>query len=142
MSRFSSSIASPPLQEIGGPSRVRVTGNLPARLDGKQPIFLRDGERCWIVPVTDIAMLESQGNYTRIYFGPNSPTLYRSLKDLQGRLDPSIFFRANRQIIINLHFIKEIQPWANGGFLVRLTRGNEVQVSRRQAHILKHQLAL
>src|SRR5271166_4767501 len=143
MSRLSSSITPSSLHSRpGDPSRVEVAGDSPARLDRDQPIFLRDGEHCWIVRVTEIVMLESQGNYTRIYFEGNRPMLYRSLNDLHRRLDPSIFFRANRRIVINLRFVKEIELWPNGGYLLRLTSGFEVQVSRRQGRILKQQLAL
>jgi two-component system, LytTR family, response regulator len=48
----------------------------PARLE---QVFVRDGDRCWIVRLPDIFLLESEGNYTRVYFGSERPLIRRSL---------------------------------------------------------------
>ena len=89
-------------------------------LGGDQQIFVKDGERCWFVALRDIVLLESEGNYTRLYFGGHRPLVLRSLNYLEDRLDPAIFFRASRKHILNLKFIEAMDAWANGGFLVRL----------------------
>ena len=48
-------------------------------------VFVRDGgERCWIVSVADIFLLESEGNYTRLYFGAERPLILRSLASLEA----------------------------------------------------------
>lgn len=54
-------------------------------------IFVRDGERCWFVSVADIAVMESEGNYARLYFGDSRPLLPRSLNYLEERLDGAVF---------------------------------------------------
>jgi two-component system, LytTR family, response regulator len=109
---------------------------------GGQRIFVKDGERCWFVAVSDIVLLESEGNYARLYFGGNRPLVLRSLNYLEERLDPAIFFRASRKHILNLRFIDGIDAWANGGFLVRLKGGMEVEMSRRQAQKFKEVMSL
>jgi two-component system LytT family response regulator len=106
-------------------------------MDGSQRIFVKDGERCWFVTLSDVVLLESEGNYARLYFGGNRPLVLRSLNYLEERLDPATFFRASRKHILNLRFIEGIDPWANGGFLVRLKGGFEVEMSRRQAQKFK-----
>ena len=108
-----------------------------ATLSGDDQIFVRDGEQCWFVKIEHIELLESEGNYTRLSFGANRPLLLRSLNYLQTRLDPAMFFRANRKQIINLKFIESIAPWPNGGYLVKLRRGVEVEMSRRQAQFFQ-----
>ena len=108
-----------------------------ATLSATDQIFVRDGEQCWFVKVEQIELLESEGNYTRLNFGANRPLLLRSLNYLQTRLDPAMFFRANRRQIINLKFIDSIAPWPNGGYLVKLRRGSEVEMSRRQAQLFQ-----
>jgi two-component system LytT family response regulator len=113
-----------------------------SHLDSDKQIFIGDGEHCWIVWVTDIMLLESEGNYTRVHFGSNRAMLYRSLRSIQERLDPVVFFRANRRHIINLRYVRKIVPWVNGGFLVCLASGSEVEISRRQAQLLRHQMVL
>jgi two-component system, LytTR family, response regulator len=100
-------------------------------------IFIRDGDRCWFVALEDIALLESEGNYTRLFFGGNKPLLLRSLNYLQERLDPAMFFRANRKQIINMRFIEAIDQWPNSGYRVRLRGGLEVVMSRRQGQIFQ-----
>jgi len=57
-----------------------------------EQVFVRDGERCWIVRIPDIFLLESEGNYTRVYFGAERPLIRRSLNALQEQLDPACFF--------------------------------------------------
>jgi len=36
-------------------------------------VFVRDGDRCWIVRLPEIFLLESEGNYTRLHFGKERP---------------------------------------------------------------------
>jgi two-component system LytT family response regulator len=100
-----------------------------------QRIFVRDGERCWFVPVEDIVLIESEGNYARLYFAEHRPLLPRSLNAIGDRLDPALFFRANRRQIINLERIESLTPWPNDGYLVKLGGGLEVEMSRRQARL-------
>jgi len=78
---------------------------------GDQQIFVKDGERCWFVALRDIVLLESEGNYTRLYFGGQKPLVLRSLNYLEDRLDPALFFRASRKHILNLKFIEAIDAW-------------------------------
>jgi two-component system LytT family response regulator len=109
---------------------------------GDQQIFVKDGERCWFVVLRDIVLLESEGNYTRLYFGANRPLVLRSLNYLEERLDPALFFRASRKHVLNLKFIESIDAWANGGFLVKLKGNFEVEMSRRQAQKFKDLMSL
>jgi two-component system LytT family response regulator len=100
-----------------------------------QRIFVRDGDRCWFVPVEQILLIESEGNHARLWFGDHRPLLPRSLNSIEERLDPALFFRANRRQIINTEAIESIVPWPNDGYLVKLTGGIEVEMSRRQARV-------
>ena len=110
-------------------------------VSGDQQIFVKDGDRCWFVAVGDIVLLESEGNYTRLYFGGHRPLVLRSLNYLEERLDPALFFRASRKHILNLKFIETMDAWANGGFLVRLKGNFEVEMSRRQAQKFKEAMS-
>ncbi|MGI8437811.1 MAG: LytR/AlgR family response regulator transcription factor [Chthoniobacterales bacterium] len=106
-------------------------------------VFLKDGERCWLVPVGDIRLLESEGNYARVYFAESRPLIPRSLQTLEARLDPQRFFRVSRQHIINLRFVRKVEPWFDGGLLLRLGEGDpEIKVARRRAQELRERLSL
>ncbi|WP_235297515.1 LytR/AlgR family response regulator transcription factor [Portibacter marinus] len=98
-----------------------------------QQIFVRDGEKCWFVKVSDIRLFESVGNYTRIYFDDEKPLVLKSLSYLEGILDDQRFFRANRQQIMNVHFVDKISTGFNGKLKIILVTGEEVMVSRRQS---------
>jgi two-component system LytT family response regulator len=104
-----------------------------ARLGAGRKVFVRDGERCWFVALEDIVVLESEGNYTQLRFGAHRPMLPRSLSALEDRLDPAMFFRANRRQIINLRHVEALTPAIDGGLCVSLTGGISVEMSRRQA---------
>ena len=103
---------------------------------------MRDGERCWIVRIADIFLLESEGNYTRVYFGTERPLIRRSLNALQEQLDPAMFFRAGRKEIINLKWIDTVDITVSGGLLVNLRGGRKVEMSRRQSVRMREILSL
>ena len=120
----------------------RVERRRPAAIPGSQQIFVRDGERCWFVRLDDVALFESEGNYTRLYFGQNRPLLLRSLNYLEGRLNPAAFFRVSRRHIVNLAFIESIAPWVNGGLQVKLKTGQQVEMSRRRAQSFRDAMSV
>jgi len=78
------------------------------RLGRLERVFVRDGDRCWIVRLPDIFLLESEGNYTRVCFGSERPLVRRSLNALETDLDASVFFRASRRQIVNLKWIEKV----------------------------------
>jgi two-component system LytT family response regulator len=96
-------------------------------------LFIKDGERCWFVGLQDIRLFESEGNYTRVYFGDQQPLMLRSLSQLEERLDPQHFFRASRRHIVNLDHIDQVGANEAGGLDLSLQGGPEIEVSRRRA---------
>ena len=104
-------------------------------------IFLREGERCWIVAAEQIQLFESEGNYTRVYFGENRPLIYKSLNAFESKLDPVLFIRASRSHIVNLRAIKSLHTLSNGGLAATLITGASVDISRRQSRKLKELLS-
>ena len=98
-----------------------------------EQLFVRDGPRCWFIPVRDVSVFSAEGNYVRIQWGQERPLLGRSLAALESRLDPQRFFRANRQQIINLESIRSVELGVGGRLHAQLNDGREVQISRRQA---------
>ena len=111
-------------------------------LQENDQVFVKDGERCWFVKLTDIRLFESVGNYAKVYFGPNKPLILKSLNSLEERLDEKIFFRANRKHIVNLRMIEKVEPYFNGGLLLELKGGEKIEVSRRQTVKFKEMMSL
>lgn len=105
-------------------------------------VFIKDGEKCWFVELSKVRMLESDGNYVKVYFDNFRPLILRSLNSFEERLDPEHFFRANRKFIINLQWVSSIENWFNGGLQVELREGEKVEISRRQAIRFKELMSL
>jgi two-component system LytT family response regulator len=94
-------------------------------LTDEDQVFVKDGERCWFVK-----------------FENNRPLILRSLNNLEQRLSPASFFRASRKHIINLKWVENIEPWFNGGLMVKLRGGEQIEISRRQSVKLKDMMSL
>ena len=102
-----------------------------------EQIFVRDGPRCWFVPLAEVRLMTSEGNYVRLSWGTQKPLLGRALASLEQRVDPRRFFRANRRQLINLDFIAGVEIGVGGRLHVHLRDGPEVEISRRQARLFK-----
>jgi len=111
-------------------------------LSTSDSVFIKDGEKCWFVELSKVRMLESDGNYVKVYFDNFRPLILRSLNSFEERLDPEFFFRANRKYIINLKWVSSIENWFNGGLQVELREGEKVEISRRQAIRFKEMMSL
>lgn len=111
-------------------------------LTAQDQVFVKDGERCWFVRLADIRLFEISGGATKVYFEQHQPLIPRSLQQLEARLDPKVFFRANRQQIINLHWIAGIEPWFSNTLKISLRNGPDVEVSRSQSGLFRELMSL
>ncbi|QOW22554.1 MULTISPECIES: LytR/AlgR family response regulator transcription factor [Lysobacteraceae] len=105
-------------------------------------VFLRDGERCWFVALGEIRRIVVDGNYARVWFRDQNALLARSLSGLEARMQPGLFFRANRNTLVNLRMVRTVEPSVADGYDLGLDDGSQVEVSRRQARELRERLAL
>jgi two-component system LytT family response regulator len=103
------------------------------KLNLDRKIFIKDGDRCYFVPVRDIFLIESEGNYVKVYFENKKPLLHKSLTYMEARLPEDIFFRANRQFIFNMDYVKKIEPYFNSTLLIELQSGQRIDLSQRQS---------
>ena len=72
-----------------------------------------------------------------MHFGTQQPLMLRSLNQLEERLDPAQFFRANRRQIVNLAQVEHVAPNAADGLDLHLLDGGVVEVSRRRTQQFK-----
>lgn len=112
------------------------------KLTLEDQVFVKDGDRCWFVRLSNVRLFESDGNYIKVYFDNFKPMIHKSLNALDERLDEKSFFRASRKHIINLGWVEAIEPWFNGGLVVTLKGGDRIEVSRRQAARFKEMMSL
>ncbi len=118
------------------------SNSISERLTGNSQIFIKDGEKCWLIKIGNISHLEIVGNYTRVFFDDQRPMLYKSLNQVEEKLPEKYFFRANRQQIINTNFIQNVVPWFNGKLKLYMLNGDEIEVSRRQSYLFKDKMSL
>ena len=111
------------------------------RLGQEDQVFLKDGDKCWFVPLSEVRLFESEGNYVRVFFQSYKPLILKSLNNLEDRLDHT-FFRTNRKFIVNLKWVQSVENWFNGGLRMTLKDGTVVEVSRRQSARFRDYLSL
>lgn len=114
-------------------------------LNEHDKIFLKEGDACWLVNTCDIQLIESIGNYARLYFDNNAPLIKRSLSQLETRLPEHTFIRINRQYIANLNAIKSIDPIEGGSANIHIVlhaKTKQLEMSRRQFQRLKEKFVL
>ena len=130
--------------KIDGGSKGQESSNYQnnKKLTLEDQVFVKDGDRCWFVRLSNVRLFESDGNYIKVYFDNFKPMIHKSLNALDERLDEKSFFRASRKHIINLGWVEAIEPWFNGGLVVTLRGGDRIEVSRRQAARFKEMMSL
>ena len=103
----------------------------------EKQVFIKDGNKCFFVQLKDVYLVESADNYARLYFNDQKVLVKRSLTQLEETLDSSVFFRINRNQIINTKFISHINNLEKGKLQVRLHKGEPMDVSLRQSVLFK-----
>jgi two-component system, LytTR family, response regulator len=105
-------------------------------------IPVHSGKRILILPVTDVLWFGVE--YRLVYAHTNERAFMTNytLRELEERLDPALFFRAHKSSLVNLRHVREIVPWFGGRYklVMRNTAGSEVALSRTQARALRGRL--
>jgi two-component system LytT family response regulator len=112
------------------------------KLEINSSVFVKDGEQCWMLELSKVVQFSSCGNYTEVHFDGHNPLIHRSLNQLEQRLPEQLFFRANRQQIINIKQIASIDLTVAGGLELIMRDGCSIEVSRRHSSRFKQLLSL
>ncbi len=107
-----------------------------------EKVFVKDGDNCWFIKLSDIIYFESNGNYSKVFFENNRPMILKSLNQLEERLDEKFFFRTSRTQIVNINKIEKIIAYASNTFKLTLINGQEILLSRRQSVRFKDLMSL
>jgi two-component system, LytTR family, response regulator len=91
--------------------------------------------RIVFVKTAEIQWIEAAGNYARLHVAGPSHDVRETLTSLEAKLDPVNFLRIHRSAIVNVQFIKEVQPWFHGYHLVLLENGRKLRMSRYQREV-------
>jgi two-component system LytT family response regulator/two-component system response regulator LytT len=111
----------------------------------REQVAVKVGERFMLVQADEIIFASLADESINIVTGQVTGTSnYRTLDDLQARLDPAVFWRVHRSHLVNINKIKEIVPWFSRNYILRMkdTRSTEIPVSRSQTKRLREYLKL
>jgi len=100
-------------------------------------LAVRAGDRIRVLHVEQVDWFGVEDEETIVHAAGEAYPIRRTLADLEVRLDSKRFFRAHRSAIVNLDRVKEIVPWFKRSHRLRLTTGDEVDLSRTQARALR-----
>ena len=111
----------------------------------RDQVAIKVGERFMLVQADEIIYASLADESINIVTGQVAGTSnYRTLDDLQARLDPEVFWRVHRSHLVNINKIKEIVPWFSRNYILRMkdVKGTEIPVSRSQTKRLREYLKL
>jgi two-component system LytT family response regulator/two-component system response regulator LytT len=124
---------------------VQARQGRPARHDRRDHIAIRVGERFILVQADEVvhASLVDDTVVVATHAGSGTSN-FRTLDELQARLDPAVFWRVHRSHLVNITKIKEIVPWFSRNFLLKMkdAKATEIPVSRTQTKRLREYLQL
>ena len=103
---------------------------------------VHSGKRILILPVTEVLWFGVEYRLVYAHTTERAFMTNYTLRELEERLDPTLFFRAHKSNLVNLDHVKEIVPWFGGRYklVMRDAAGSEVALSRTQARTLRARL--
>jgi two-component system LytT family response regulator len=128
---------------------VSLTGKSPQAIDKmieegeelvEQPdrLAIKDGSSITFVPVRDIDWIDAAGDYMCVHVQGETHIMRTTMKELEAKLDPSIFQRVHRSTIVNLERVDKVSSHINGEFHLTLSCGTSLKMSRSYKDKVKH----
>ena len=139
-------------------ARRRISSDLPSndqlerivqlvteRQHRRERLAIKVGERFLLVQAEEVIYASLADEAITVVTNQHAGTSnYRTLDELQARLDPSVFWRVHRSHLVNINKIKEIVPWFSRNYILRMkdAKATEIPVSRTQTRRLREYLKL
>ena len=123
----------------------RIVKMMADRQVRREQVAVKVAERFMLVQADEIIYASLADESINIVTGQVTGTSnYRTLDELQARLDPDVFWRVHRSHLVNINKIKEIVPWFSRNYILRMkdAKGTEIPVSRSQTKRLREYLKL
>jgi two-component system response regulator LytT len=123
----------------------RVLQLLAERQNRREQLAVKVGDRFLLIQADEMVHASVDDDVITVVTNSLSGTSnYRTLDELQARLDPEVFWRVHRSHLVNINKIREIVPWFSRNFLLKMkdAKGSEIPVSRSQTRRLREYLKL
>jgi len=118
---------------------------LSSRQERREQLAVKVGDRFLLVQTDEVVHASVEDDVITVVTNTLSGTSnYRTLDELQARLDPAVFWRVHRSHLVNINRIKEIVPWFSRNYILKMkdAKGSEIPVSRSQTKRLREYLRL
>lgn len=93
-------------------------------------LAVRSAAKTVFVDVEDVDWIEAAENYVQLHSGRAGHLLHVTMNTLEKSLDPEIFIRIHRSLIVNIRRITELQPALHGEYVLTLQDGVRLQSGR------------
>ena len=103
-----------------------------------EKIAIKDSGVTTLLPIVDITWIEAAGDYMCIHSGSKVHVMRSTMKQLEAKLNPTIFQRIHRSTIVNLDYIEKICSHINGEYFLILKDGSRIKMSRSYRDKIKH----
>ncbi|MGZ7041201.1 MAG: LytR/AlgR family response regulator transcription factor [Thermoanaerobaculia bacterium] len=116
------------------PAWLRQVREIAGEISGSRyraRLVVKTRERIFFVNTADVHWFEASANYVRLHVQGREHVVRTTMYRLETELDPAMFIRIHRSIIINVAHIAEIQPFFGGGYVALLKSGARVTVQRQ-----------
>ena len=123
----------------------RLLQLLAERQEHREQLALKVADRFLLVQSDEVVHASVEDDVITVVTNSLSGTSnYRTLDELQARLDPAVFWRVHRSHLVNINKIKEIVPWFSRNYILKMRdgKGTEIPVSRSQTKRLREYLRL
>jgi two-component system LytT family response regulator/two-component system response regulator LytT len=134
-----------PARERSGDDMERLLQLFADRQDRREQLAVKVGDRFLLVQADEVVHASVEDDVITVVTNSLSGTSnYRTLDELQARLDPAVFWRVHRSHLVNINKIKEIVPWFSRNYILKMrdSKGTEIPVSRAQTKRLREYLRL
>ncbi len=111
----------------------------------REQLAIKVDDRFLLVHADEVVHASVEDDLIRVVTNSLSGTSnYRTLDELQTRLDPAVFWRVHRSHLVNINKIKEIVPWFSRNYILKMkdAKATEIPVSRSQTRRLREYLKL
>ena len=115
---------------------VLLTDDLPENQIDR--LAIKDGASTSFVPIRDIDWIDAAGDYMCVHVGNRTHIMRTTMKELESRLDASVFQRVHRSTIVNLERVEKVSSHINGEYHLTLIGGSTLKMSRSYKNKVKH----
>ena len=114
---------------------VKMIENLLVGLDAEKKsidkFLVKKGQKYFFVPVEKVFSITAEDKYVQVSTENESYLIRETISSLEEKLPADAFKKIHRSTIININYVKEIQPWSHGDFIVIMMNSKKLNASRK-----------